>query len=74
MKQLFFALTLLTAAFSIDATAGRYSNRVAQRASDYKANLEGNKLYGMTYSSPVTDNGRLACARVVQIVLKKAGV
>ena len=26
------------------------------------------------YASPVTDNGRLACARVVQIILRKVDV
>ena len=57
-----------------DLKAGRYSNRVTQLAEDYRENLKGNKLYGKTYSDATTKNGVLACARVVQIVLAKAGV
>lgn len=54
--------------------AGRYSNRVSQLAEDYKDHLDGTKLYGETFRSSITQDGVLACARVVQIVLKKAKV
>lgn len=74
MKNLIFALTLITTIISADAFAGRYSSRVTQMAEDYRDNLDGDRLYGMTYRNGLTQNGRLACARVVQIVLKKAGV
>ncbi len=50
------------------AHAGRYSNRVTQLAEDYRENLNGKKLYGETFRSSITQDGVLACARVVQIV------
>jgi len=67
-------MTLIATLISADAFAGRYSNRVSSLAEDYRDNLDGDKLYGMTFRNGLTQNGRLACARVVQIVLKKAGV
>lgn len=54
--------------------AGRYSNRVTQLAEDYRENLNDKKLYGETFKSSITKDGVLACARVVQIILKKAKV
>jgi hypothetical protein len=73
LKNLIFALTLITTIISADAFAGRYSTRVTQMAEDYRDNLDGDRLYGMTYRNGLTQNGRLAYARVVQIVLM-AGV
>ena len=72
-KSFTIAMSLLLFV-TIDASAGRYSNRVTQLAEDYRENLDGKKLYGKTFSDATTKNGVLACARVVQIVLAKAGV
>jgi hypothetical protein len=55
-------------------SSNQYGDRVSQLANDFNDYLDGNKLYGHIYASPVTENGRLACARVVQIILRKAGV
>ncbi|TNF01672.1 MAG: hypothetical protein EP326_03905 [Deltaproteobacteria bacterium] len=74
MKNLLLIASLMAAFITADVFAGAYSNRVTQLAEDYRDNLSGDKLYGMTYRDGLTQNGRLACARVVQIVLKKAGV
>ena len=74
MKNLILIASLMAAFITADAFAGAYSNRVTQLAEDYRDNLSGDRLYGMTYRDGLTQNGRLACARVVQIVLKKAGV
>lgn len=52
----------------------RYGERVSQLAEDYKEYLEGDRLYGETFRDQTTNNGILACARVVQIILKKASV
>lgn len=52
----------------------KYGDRVAQLAEDYREHLDGDRLYGETFRDGTTNNGVLACARVVQIVLKKAGV
>lgn len=59
---------------SSNTFAGRYSTRVTQLAEDYHDHLDGKKLYGQTFRSSITKDGALACARVVQIVLRKAGV
>lgn len=58
---------------SLAAQAG-YSDRVTQLAEDFKDNLSDGKLYGQSFRDATTNNGVLACARVVQIILKKAGV
>jgi hypothetical protein len=72
LKSLAFLSLIL---FGISSTfAGRYSNRVSQLAEDYREHLDGKRLYGEVFSDATTKNGVLACARVVQIVLKKAGV
>lgn len=68
------ALALILILGPIGAYAGNYSSRVTQLAEDYKDNLEGKKLYGEVFQDGLTKQGRLACARVVQIVLKKARV
>lgn len=58
----------------LSSYAGEYSNRVSRVASDYEENLTKTKLYGEVFRSEITKDGRLGCARVVQILLKEAEV
>ena len=74
MKYLFNYLLILLGILIMGTAQAGYGSKVGQLAGDYKEHLNGKKLYGETYRSPTTKDGVLACARVVQIVLKKARV
>ena len=60
--------------FAAQLAQAGYAQRIVEVAKNYRANLDGDRFYGERYSDATTANGRLACARVVQIVLKKARV
>jgi hypothetical protein len=72
------ALTLaagLTA--PVSARTAETINRIACNAledGNYSNKMGVIKLYGIRTNGPDTQNGQLACAKVVTIILKKAGV
>jgi hypothetical protein len=67
MIKILSVLLLLTSTY-----AGEYTNRVLRATDNYKDNLSRKHLYGDRFRSKITKDGRLACARVVQILLKEA--
>ena len=72
--RVFITLSFLILLSFCELNASSYAHRVSQLANDYSDFLNGSKLYGRTFKDGTTENGVLACARVVQIVLAKAGV
>lgn len=74
MKTLLNYALILLGTLVINNAYASYGARVAQIAEDYRENLDGKKLYGETFRSSITKDGVLACARVVQIILKKSRV
>lgn len=65
---LVFSLMLSTSLFAQDLR-----ERILAAAENYESNLEKFTLYGDVFRSSITKDGKLACARVVQILLKQSG-
>jgi hypothetical protein len=62
---------------TVDARTAEMINNVARNAlerENYSDKMGVIKLYGIRTNGPDTENGRLACAKVATIILKKAGV
>ncbi|GAB4017103.1 MAG: hypothetical protein Fur0010_17470 [Bdellovibrio sp.] len=70
MLKFFILLNLfLSTSFAQDLR-----ERIVESAENFEANLDRTTLYGEVFRSPITRDGKLACARVVQILLKQAGL
>lgn len=70
----FFILLLSASVYSQTATLIHHLARHALDAENFKEEGGKIKLYGIVTNGPDTKNGDLACAKVVTIILQKAGV
>ena len=77
IKPILYTLFILLLASTAHSQTAKLINEIASAAlnkENYKE--EGGKieLYGIVTNGPDTKNGELACAKVVTIILQKAGV
>jgi len=67
MKKIIISLSVV---ISLNIFA---NDEVYKWAENYQSNLTEKTLYGEVFRNNITKDGRLACARVVQIILKQSG-
>jgi hypothetical protein len=77
LKSILITFIILLFAITANSQTAEVINELAANALDEGNYLEKNgsiKLYGIRTNGPDTKNGELACAKVVTIILLKAGV
>ena len=77
LKIIIFTFLILFLATTANSQTAKSINELASHALDKKNYVEKNgaiDLYGIRTNGPDTKNGELACAKVVTIILLKAGV
>ena len=77
IRSILSTILILLFAFPVHSKTAKSINELASSALDKKNYVEKNgkiELYGIRTNGPDTKNGELACAKVVTIILLKAGV